>query len=173
MSQAGILRVTSGGGGGGTGILTITGNSGGTVPADAGNNLNLLGSGAITVTGSPGTNTLTISTTFPFFMWTTVSANQPAVTQNGYFVDGPSRVELSLPASSAVGDVFSVVDIGGQGWRITQGGGQQIRVLTSTTTSGAGGYIESIFIGDGATLICSSVDTEWIVFPPQASLTIV
>lgn len=172
MSQAGILRVSSGGGGG-TGILTITGNSGGNVGADGANNINLLGGGAITVTGSPGTNTLTITSSNPFFMWTVITSNQPAVTQSGYFIDGVSRVDLSLPATSAIGDVFCVVDKGGNGWRITQSAGQQIKVLTSSSTIGASGYVESIFVGDGITLVCSVADTEWIAFGPVGNLTIV
>ena len=45
----------------GVGIQTITGNSGGPVGPDLSNNLNLLGSGQVVVTGNPGTNTLTIS----------------------------------------------------------------------------------------------------------------
>ena len=45
----------------GTGILTLTGNSGGAVSADGSNNVNLLGGGTLTVTGSPFTNTLTIT----------------------------------------------------------------------------------------------------------------
>jgi hypothetical protein len=45
----------------GTGILTITGNSGGPVGPDGANNVNLVASGTLTVSGNPGTNTLTIS----------------------------------------------------------------------------------------------------------------
>lgn len=46
----------------GTGVVnTLTGNSGGAVSPTAGN-INVVGSGPITVTGNPGTSTLTIST---------------------------------------------------------------------------------------------------------------
>lgn len=44
-------------------IETITGDSGGQVPPDAANNLNLLGLYTNTVVGTPGTNTLTITPT--------------------------------------------------------------------------------------------------------------
>lgn len=44
-----------------SGILDITGNNGGPVGADPSNNINLLGVGTLVVSGSPGTNTLTIS----------------------------------------------------------------------------------------------------------------
>lgn len=43
----------------GTGILTITGDAGGAVGPDGGNNINLLTGAGLTITGNPGTNTLT------------------------------------------------------------------------------------------------------------------
>lgn len=58
MSQAGVINVNGGGGGGS--IDTLTGNSGGAVPPTT-NNINILGSGSIVVTGNIGTSTLTIS----------------------------------------------------------------------------------------------------------------
>lgn len=58
MSQAGRLSST-GGGGGGT-ITTLTGNTGGGVGPSAGN-INIVGTGTISVAGNPGTSTLTIS----------------------------------------------------------------------------------------------------------------
>lgn len=59
MSQAGIA--SGGSGGGGSGIQTITGNSGGAVGPDGSNNINVVGSGVVSVAGNAGTNTLTIS----------------------------------------------------------------------------------------------------------------
>ncbi len=49
---------------GGTSVSTetITGNTGGAVPSDASNNINLLGSAPLSVTGTPASNTLTIDT---------------------------------------------------------------------------------------------------------------
>jgi hypothetical protein len=59
MSQSGIINM-SGGGGGGTPVQTLTGNSGGAVPP-TGNNINVIGAGGVLVTGTPGTSTLTIT----------------------------------------------------------------------------------------------------------------
>lgn len=42
-------------------VQDLTGNVGGPVGPDGANNINILGSGDVTVTGNPGTNTLTIS----------------------------------------------------------------------------------------------------------------
>lgn len=58
MSQ--LYVQTSSGGGGGSNIQTITGTTGGAVGPTA-NNITLTASGNLTVTGNPGTSTLTIS----------------------------------------------------------------------------------------------------------------
>jgi hypothetical protein len=58
MSQAGII--SGGGGGGGGPIDTLTGNTGGAVSPLAGN-INVVGDGlTLTVSGNPGTHTLTV-----------------------------------------------------------------------------------------------------------------
>jgi hypothetical protein len=59
MSQAGALNATGGGSGN---VQTLTGNSGGAVSPTA-NNINTLGTGSITIVGSPGTSTLTTQLT--------------------------------------------------------------------------------------------------------------
>lgn len=52
---------TSGGGTPGEDIRTLTGNAGGAVGPNGVYNINIVGGGAVTVTGDPGTNTLTIT----------------------------------------------------------------------------------------------------------------
>ena len=60
MSQAGIALQSSGG----TGFIeTLTGNTGGAVGPDGADNINVVGSGSITIAGNAGTNTLTASLT--------------------------------------------------------------------------------------------------------------
>jgi hypothetical protein len=43
------------------GLMDLTGNSGGPVPPDGSSNINILGTGPLSVQGDPGTNTLTIT----------------------------------------------------------------------------------------------------------------
>lgn len=71
MSQAGVINV-AGGGGGGAPIQTLTGDSGGPVPPTA-NNINVVGGSStvnnplgITVVGNPGTSTETFTLTNRF-----------------------------------------------------------------------------------------------------------
>lgn len=159
--------------GGSSGILSVTGNSGGAVGADLFNNINLVGTGAISVSGDAMTNTLTIGSSDPFFIWSVISANQAAVSQHGYFTNGGSRVELSLPLTSSVGDIFTVADKGGNGWKVTQNAGQQILFGSSFTTSGATGYLQSLFVGDAVTLVCCEANLTWMALPAFGNITIV
>ena len=104
------LDISSTSGGGGGTVDTLTGNSGGPVSADGSNNINIVGTGPITVTGNPMTSTLTIGSSNPFFTWSVITSNQTAISQEGYFTNGGSRLDIALPATSNVGDIFSVID---------------------------------------------------------------
>lgn len=157
--------------GGGGGISSITGNSGGPIGPDGSGNINIIGGGSVTVTGSG--STLTISVPSTFFSWSVITANQTAVTFHGYFVNGGSRVDLTLPATSSVGDTFTVVDKGGNLFRILQAAGQVVKFQNSSTTIGTGGSLTSQVIGDSLTLVCSVADTEWWAFPSSGTYVVV
>lgn len=85
MSQAGIINV-AGGGGGGSPVQTLTGNNPVAVPPTA-NNINVIGSGAVTVTGNAGTSTLTIS------------INDSILTGTATTTDGTTYVPFSASAN--------------------------------------------------------------------------
>jgi len=128
MSQAGIINI-AGGGGGGSPIFTLTGNSGGPVPPTA-NNIFTVGSGSITTVGSPGTSTLTtqltgltnhavlvgagtatitklavgtngqllIGSTGADPAFSTLTSNLAAVT----FTTGPASLQINMPIAQAI-----------------------------------------------------------------------
>src|SRR6185369_3874936 len=152
---------TSGGGGSGF-IATLTGDSGGPVGPDGADNINIVGSGPVTVSGNALTNTLTIGSTFPFLTWFVITGNQMAITQEGYFTNGGARVQVLLPNTSSVGDTFVVSTINSNGWRVTQGAGQTIHFGNQNTTTGATGYLESTMTGDSITLVCSVANLDWV-----------
>jgi hypothetical protein len=96
MSQAGINNV-KGGGGGGTPVMYLTGNTGGEVPPTA-NNINIVGTGGVLVTGDPGTSTLTITSGDNFLMGTaTTTGAATAIISNG----GPVDIPLATAGSAA------------------------------------------------------------------------
>jgi hypothetical protein len=163
------ISATSGGGGGG--IDTITGNSGGAISPDGSGNINIIGGGSVTVGGSGNTLTITVPSTF--FSWSVITANQMAVAFHGYFINGGSRVDITLPVTSSVGDTFELVDKGGNLWRILQAAGQQIKYKNSSSTLGSSGSITSQIQGDTALLVCSVADTEWWIIDSVGTFVVV
>lgn len=157
------------------GVATLTGNSGGAVSPSVGN-INVVGSGAITVTGNPGTSTLTISSSAGGFTWSVITANQTAVVANGYICNKAGTLALALPATAAIGDVIRVTGINtATGWSITQAANQQIFFGTSATTLGATGTVTSINIRDSIELVCvvAGASTIWNCVSMVGNVTIV
>ena len=172
MSQIAVL---GGGGGGGSGtVVSLTGNAGGAVGPNVGGNINVVGSGSITVTGTPLTNTLTITNASSSFTWSVIGASGPLVVNNGYFCTTGAALSFSLPAASAVGDQVALSLDGSTSWTITQGAGQQIRLGLLQTTSGVGGSLASTAQGDTVILVCSVANLRWnVVYGPVGNITIV
>lgn len=125
MSQAGVINL-SGGGGGGSPIQTLTGNSGGAVPPTA-NNVNTLGTGSITIVGNPGTSTLTTQLTGLTNHSLLVGAGTATITNLGVATNG------QLPIGSTGADPVLATLTAGAGISITNAAGS----ITIATT-GAG-----------------------------------
>ncbi len=92
----------------GTGILTITGDSGGAVGPDGFNNINLLSGTNLTVTGDSGTNTLTIT------------------------LDGSIASEYPTDSGTAI-PAAGVLNIFGTGGTNTSGAGNTVTVTSGPT----------------------------------------
>lgn len=172
MSQAGIVNI-AGGGGGGSPILTLTGNSGGAV-SPTGNNVNIVGSGGTTVVGNPGTSTLTISVSGMGMTWNTISASQTLVKNNGYICISPGgALALLLPPVSALGDTIEITLDGATSFSLTQGAGQSVRYGNQATTAGVGGSLTTTQQGDTIRLVCQTANLKWNVLSSLGNLTVV
>lgn len=148
-------------------IFSITGNTGGAI-FPVGNNINIVGSGNLTVAGLG--DTLTISDSDDFF-WNDNATTTTMVGNNGYIVQGGDQV-LTLPVTCAVGDLVHVV-VGAAGtWEIEQGAGQSIINNSIQTTVGPGGGYKSNEIGQSMKLLCVVADTTWQVIAAIGSPTI-
>lgn len=156
MSQGGELSVSSA-----PGVVDLLeGNMGGPVGPDASNVIFLLGTGDISVSGNPATNTLTISATgLP--TWNKISSSQTLVTNMGYICTGGGALSLAMPATSLVGDIIEVTLDGSTSFTITQSAGQQIRLGNAQTTAGVSGSIASTAQGDSFRMVCSVADLRW------------
>jgi hypothetical protein len=159
MSQAGPILLK----GGSTGFLkSLTGNDSVVVYGDGSGNINLLGSGALTVTGNAGTFTETITLSKGGFIWTDVtSGTQTLAAQNGYITDDAGGVTYTLPASGALGDTIKIVGKSGLA-TITPNALQQILVGSISGTVGSTGTCVSNNAGDCIELICITVGTSTV-----------
>ena len=100
MSQ--IINLNGNGGGGGGTVSALTGNAGGAVGPTAGN-INILGSGPITVTGNAGTSTLTIAMTVPLPIADGgTNATSFTTTDGTIYFDGSSLVTTSTGTAGYV-----------------------------------------------------------------------
>lgn len=170
MSQ--ITNLFGPGGGGASVVQTLTGNSGGAV-GPTGGNINVLGSGAINVVGTPGTSTLTISTSGGGLPWTVETTNTNMAVNNGYIANGGGTLQFLLPSTAAVGSIFRVTGINNaNGWQITQNAGQQIQFGTAATTSGTGGSLESTATADAVELVCTVANTNFVVLSSVGNITV-
>lgn len=157
MSQAGIINI-SGGGGGGSPVETLTGNTGGAVSPTA-NNINVVGTGAVSVTGNPGTSTLTISVITDSFTWLDEATSFAATPQFGYFCTG--LLTASLPASAGLANGATIIFYVDTASSVTirANAGQQINI--SNNLSSVGGTAASNAEGSTLTLAFRIADTSW------------
>jgi hypothetical protein len=165
MSQAGIINVSGSGGGV---VETLTGNSGGAV-GPTGNNINVVGIGAVDIVGDPGTSTLTVSVSGAGLVWSDISTSQSVPANAGYF--STATLTATLPASPNEGDTVNFIVDTASILTIQASGTQKIRV--GTNISAAGGKCVNQDQGDGIELVYRATGTTWISFAsPQGTWTV-
>ena len=109
-----------------------------------------------------GAGSITIAATGGGVSWSTITANQTAAVEHGYFCNKAGTLALALPAASAVGDIIEVVNINtATGTQFTQGAGQQIFIGNTSTTLGATGTLTSSAVGDTLRLVCQTANLTW------------
>ncbi len=101
-----------------------------------------------------------------------VTANQALAANTQYIIQAGAPVNLSLPATSLVGDVIRIVG-NSQLWTITQGAGQVIGFAGTDTTPGVGGSLGATAGSDCVELMCVQTDTVWNVFSAVGNLNLV
>lgn len=106
--------------------------------------------------------------------WSAVTSDlNPMVPDNGYIANKSGLLTFTLPTTCAVGKTLRVTGMNtAVGWRIAQSANQIIHFGTSTTTTGTGGYIESVNIHDSVELVCIVADLEFVVVSCTGNITI-
>lgn len=147
----------AGSGGGGSPIMTLTGNSGGPVPPTA-NNINIVGGSGAQVVGTPGTSTLTINVVNDGFPWSDQAVSFNAAVQNGYFCT--AALTVNLPSSGLVSGSTVIIYVDTASTvTIHAAAGQQIEI--SQSISSVGGTATSTAQGNIVTLVFRTSDATW------------
>jgi hypothetical protein len=122
-----------------------------------------------------GAGSITISASGAGLTWTVVTGTtQSASVNNGYIANNAGQVTVTLPATSAVGDVVAVTGINNAtGWKIAQNAGNQIFFGASSTTAGTGGSLTSTATRDTVFLLCTSTNANWQVTGSIGNITVV
>lgn len=91
---------------------------------------------------------------------------------NGYIANNAALVTLTLPDTAALGSVVRVAGKGAGGWKIAQNAGETIHFGTSSTTTGATGYLQNTEQYDAVELVCITANTDWVVISSVGNITV-
>ena len=100
-----------------------------------------------------------------------------ATPNSRYMADG--AMQITLPATSAVGDTIEVIGAlaagspsVGNGVEIKQGSGQYIVYNNSSTTAGSAGYLTTANGNAAVKITCTTANTAWVVTSHEQAITL-
>jgi len=126
------------------------------------------------ITITEGAGTITIAAAISDVTWSTVTdAAKTIVVSEGYVGNRGTDITYTLPATSALYDIFEITNIGAGMTVIAQGANQYINVVNSTTTVGAGGSLTATDQFASIKLICIEANLGWNTLRHSGSWTIV
>lgn len=135
-------------------LNTLTGNSGGALSPTAGN-INILGTGGVSVAGSG--STLTISASSSGITWTDEASNFAAAVSSGYYCT--AALTATLPTSPSQGSVVYIIVTTASNVIVKAAAGNFIRIGTAISSSG--GIATSQAIGEALELYYRVADSTW------------
>jgi hypothetical protein len=95
------------------------------------------------------------------------AVNTAMLLNRRYVTNAVSKLDMTLPAVAAPGDIIELKGYGSGGWKILQNAGQSIKLLDKDSTVGTGGYIETEITltasyAASLTLVCVVTNTGWL-----------
>ena len=106
--------------------------------------------------------------------WQVITGNVMMVSNNGYIANNAGTSTLTLPTTSAVGDILEVTGINNAtGWTIAQNASQQIFFGNTSTTAGVGGSLSSTATRDSLRMVCVVANLTWNVLSSIGNITVV
>jgi hypothetical protein len=127
----------------------------------------------VSITNAAGS--ITINATGGALTWTVVTGtSQSAAINNGYIANNAGLVTVTLPSTSAVGDLVAVTGINNAtGWKVGQNAGNTIFFGTLSTTPGTGGSLASTATRDTVFMVCVTANATWNVVGSIGNITVV
>lgn len=122
----------------------------------------------ITITPASGSITVASNGSQPWVDQTTTTVTM-AVNTN-YVADNAGLVTLTVPATAAIGDTFTIVGKGAGGWLVQMNTGQTAHLGSSVTASA--GSLASTNQWDALTLTCVTANTVFAVRGVQGNITV-
>lgn len=110
---------------------------------------------------------------YPTIKSTEIDSNVTMVENTIYYVNSPSLVTLTLPATFNKFSLFGVIGEGAGGWKVAQQAGQICRLTSTSTTLGVTGSISSANRYDNMFLRAMVADTELSATGRNGSLIVV
>ncbi len=104
--------------------------------------------------------------------WNKISSAQNLLIEYGYFMTNSSPVSYLLPSIATIGQIIQIVNLGTSTVTISQSASQQVFIGSVGTTSGTGGSLLSSNFGDSITLVCSTINNQFISLSTQGNWTI-
>ena len=145
----------------------LIGDTGGVSPVAA----TLTAGSGVSIVNAAGS--ITISASSGGFTWNEVTGTSSALAaQNGYIANNAGLVTLTLPVTASIGDMFVITGKGAGGWRVAQNAGQTINFGSSSTTTGAGGRLDSTGQFDTIEIVCITANTDFNVIDSQGNITV-
>ncbi len=130
----------------------------------------LTGTGGITFT--TGAGSLAINNSGGGLSWSVISADQTGAVNHGYFCNKASLLTLTLPGTTAVGDVIALVNINGAAFtKILSANPGIINIGSSAATTNTGS-LTSTALGDAIFLVAQTTASVWYAYGVQGNWTV-
>jgi hypothetical protein len=104
--------------------------------------------------------------------WSIATDDASLTINTGIIANKGTLLTLTLPSTAAVGAVVRVAGMNSGLWSIAQNANGIIHFGTSTTTTGATGYIRATSTHDSVELVCIVANNEWVVASSMGNITV-
>jgi len=96
------------------------------------------------------------------FTWNEVVGTSQALSVgNGYIGNNAGTITMTLPATADVGQKICFIQKGAGVIRVAQNASQTIHTISSDTTTGVTGYLETIDQWSSFCLVCVTTNNDW------------